>query len=106
MMGGGGGELSSSRCKTITELLCWCVDGVKSYFSNVRSFHLWRQQIWRLFQLVCLLNGRVEDEVSMTLFVLNTHSLSHFVFSIKTSLKFVVLLVSKRSFVFFCFSTN
>lgn len=29
-----------------------CVDGVTSYFSNVRSLHLWRQQIWRLFQLV------------------------------------------------------
>lgn len=26
-----------------------CVDGVTSYFSNVRSLHLWRQQIWRLF---------------------------------------------------------
>lgn len=78
-LGGGGGgddESSSSRCKTITELLCWCVDGVTSYFSNVRSLHLWRQQIWRLFQLVCLLNGRVEDEVSMTLFVCVEYALS------------------------------
>lgn len=72
--GGGGGdddELSFPRCKTITELVCVCVDGVTSYFSNVRSSSLWRQQIWRLFQLVCLLDGRVvEDEVSMTWFVL------------------------------------
>lgn len=54
------------------------------------------------FQLVCLLNGRVEDEVSMTLFCVEyALSLSfYFVFSIKTSLKLVVLLVSKRTFVF------
>lgn len=65
-------------------------------------------------EIAVIVQGRVEDEMLawVDLGVLNTLSFSHILcFLFKTSLKFMVLLVSKRSFVFLvyfyvCFSIN